>query len=238
MTGVIMQRQSFQLDPRTKILIMALISVAEFFYSRTAFMIAVATIPFLFLLTNHQFKTAFGYYGLFFAALGMAQIHSGLRLHMALNMVVVLLGGLVLRMFPLFAMGSYIVKSTKASEFISAMERMRISKKLTIPVSVVFRFIPTMQEESSAIKDAMQMREIQFGTKKFWQNPLALVEYRFVPLLISLVKIGNELSAAALTKGLDSPAKRTNITEVRFTYWDAIALFVVVVSLSASFLLS
>ena len=79
---------------------------------------------------------------------------------------------------------------------------MHIGRQITIPLSVLFRFIPTMQEESAAIKDAMRMREVQFGTKKFWQNPAALIEYRFIPLMISVVKIGDDLSAAALTRGL------------------------------------
>ena len=44
--------------------------------------------------------------------------------------------------------------------------------------------------------------------------------------MISVVKIGDELSAAALTRGLDNPAKRSSITKVGFTYYDAIALVI------------
>ena len=62
--------------------------------------------------------------------------------------------------------------------------------------------------------------------KKFWQNPMALLEYRFIPLMISVVKIGDELSAAALTRGLDNPAKRSSITRVGFTCYDAIAVVI------------
>ena len=134
--------------------------------------------------------------------------------------------GLVLRLFPAFAMGNYIIKSTTASECITSLSRMHIGRNITIPLSVLFRFLPTMQEESAAIKDAMRMREIQFGTKKFWQNPMALLEYRFIPLMISVVKIGDELSAAALTRGLDNPAKRSSITRVGFTCYDAIAVVI------------
>ena len=118
------------------------------------------------------------------------------------------------------------IKSTTASECITSLSRMHIGRNITIPLSVLFRFLPTMQEESAAIKDAMRMREIQFGTKKFWQNPMALLEYRFIPLMISVVKIGDELSAAALTRGLDNPAKRSSITRVGFTCYDAIAVVI------------
>ena len=160
------------------------------------------------------------------AALVVKEIQNSIHFHVVVNMVVVLLVGLVLRLFPAFAMGNYIIKSTTASECITSLSRMYIGRNITIPLSVLFRFLPTMQEESAAIKDAMRMREIQFGTKKFWQNPMALLEYRFIPLMISVVKIGDELSAAALTRGLDNPAKRSSITKVGFTYYDAIALVI------------
>lgn len=70
---------------------------------------------------------------------------------------------------------------------------------------------PTLKEEYLSIKDAMRMRGIRFGS-----NPVAMLEYRFVPLIISMVKIGNELSAAAMTRGLGSDIKRTNMCKIGF----------------------
>ena len=132
----------------------------------------------------------------------------------------------------------YIIKSTTASECITALGRMHIGRQITIPLSVLFRFIPTMQEESAAIKDAMRMREVQFGTKKFWQNPADLIEYRYIPLMISVVKIGDDLSAAALTRGLDNPVRRTNITKVGFTAWDLLAVLIAGTALLSTYFFS
>ena len=50
--AVVETRSGFRLDPRTKLLLMAVVATAEFLYSHTAFMIAVALIPFVLLLTN------------------------------------------------------------------------------------------------------------------------------------------------------------------------------------------
>ncbi len=224
--AVVENRTGFCLDPRTKLLLMAVVATAEFLYSHTAFMIAVAMIPFVLLLTNRQYKTATVFFCLFAAGLFVQAIQNSVQFPMIVNMLVVLLVGLVLRLFPAFMMGAYIIKSTTASECITALGRMHIGRQITIPLSVLFRFIPTMQEESAAIKDAMRMREVQFGTKKFWQNPAALIEYRFIPLMISVVKIGDDLSAAALTRGLDNPVRRTNITKVGFTGWDLLAVLI------------
>lgn len=37
------------------------------------------------------------------------------------------------------------------------------------------------------------------------RSPMKMLEYRVVPLMISIAKIGEELSAAALTRGLGAP---------------------------------
>lgn len=42
--------------------------------------------------------------------------------------------------------------------------------------------------------------------------------------MISCVKIGDELSAAALTRGLGAPVKRTNICKIGFGAWVFFAL--------------
>ena len=55
------------------------------------------------------------------------------------------------------------LSSTSVSEFISAMERMHVTEKITIPLSVIFRFFPTISEEYKAIRDAMKMRGICAG---------------------------------------------------------------------------
>lgn len=50
------ETKGFHLDPRTKLLLMAVVATAEFLYGHTAFMLAVALIPFILLLTNRQYK--------------------------------------------------------------------------------------------------------------------------------------------------------------------------------------
>ena len=48
------------------------------------------------------------------------------------------------------------------------------------------------------------------------RSPMKMLEYRVVPLMMSIAKIGEELSAAALTRGLGAPQKRTNICKIGF----------------------
>ncbi len=52
------------------------------------------------------------------------------------------------------------------------------------------------------------------------KNPLIYIEYVLVPIMMSTVRIADELSAASLTKGLSAGGKRTHICEVRINAAD------------------
>jgi energy-coupling factor transport system permease protein len=111
----------------------------------------------------------------------------------------------------------------------AAMGRMHISEKITIPLSVMFRFFPTVGEEYAAINDAMRMRGIRLAGG----NPAAMLEYRIVPMMICCIRIGEELSAAALTRGLGAPVKRTNTGKVGFHIQDIAVILLCLVSIAA-----
>ena len=85
-------------------------------------------------------------------------------------------------------------------------------EEVVIPMSVMFRFFPTVGEEFRDINNAMKMRGIRAGGI----HAAKMLEYRIVPLMTCSVRIGEELSAAALTRGLHSGAKRTNICCIGF----------------------
>ena len=118
------------------------------------------------------------------------------------------------RFTPCVIAAFFLMTTTSVSEFIGSMKKMHITDKITIPLSVVFRFFPTVKEDAGAINDAMKMRGI---TPK---NPMLMLEYRVVPLIISTVKAGEDLSCSALTRGLGSPKKRTNMCDIGFHLWD------------------
>jgi len=131
-------------------------------------------------------------------------------------------------------MGYYLLSTTKVSEFVFAMQRLHIPEAFIIPFSVMFRFFPTISEEAESIGNAMRMRGIT--GKKFFKNPQAVLEYRIVPFMMSVVTIGNDLSAAALTRGLGNGKKRTSICKIGF-HWKDFALMLVVTAALLVFLI-
>lgn len=216
------QRQrGFYLDPRTKILFMAFLSVSLVVFGKDILMlILLASIPFTLLLINKQFKIAIIYGGLFSFGVLAAYAHNTWTLGALLNAIVILSVALVVKIFPTFMFGYYIIDSTSVRDFVAAMKKWKVSDKFIIPICVLFRFLPTIKEESEAIKKAMKMRGLQFGSFYSLKHPMLYIEYRIIPLLISIAKIGEELSAAALTRGLGVDVKRTSIAVIGFSTYD------------------
>lgn len=215
------------LDPRTKLLLLVTITTLMLSTSNEGWMNVVkpilSLVPFVFLISERQFKTAGKYLVLY--AVCFALERAALNLLGGLpSFLLLAVCSIMTRFAPGIMMGAFLISSTSVSEFIAAMERMHVTEKIVIPMSVIFRFFPTIAEEYRSINDAMRMRGIRFGGK----NPFLMIEYRLVPLMVSVVKIGDELSAAALTRGLGAPNKRTNICKIGFHVQDIIAILLCV----------
>ncbi len=216
------KHRGLYLDPRTKVLVMLVLATLIFFVHKNLILNSILVfIPIFLLISDKRYRPAFIYGGLFVIAI-FVKIYGGkFEFPYLISMILGLIVELIFRFFPVFMFGYYIIKSTKPNEFISAMNLWHVPEAFIIPVSVVFRFVPTLAEENKSISNAMRMREIRFGTKKFLKNPSMILEYRLVPLMMSVAKIGEELSAAALSRGLGRLKKRTCMVELRFGIWDA-----------------
>lgn len=216
-----MKANSFNLDPRTKIFITITISIILMSGGSgpkiNIVKLCLTVLPLLFLVLYGESKKALNFIMVYFLAyLGqmfLMPITKGL-----LNFIIAATIGIITRMLPGIVMGYFLVSSTNVSEFTASMERMGVTTKVVIPMSVMFRFFPTIKEEARDIKNAMKMRGI-LGPRIITE-PLKSIEYGFVPLLMSCVKIGEELSIASLTRGLGGNVKRTNICDIGFTLWD------------------
>ena len=75
------------------------------------------------------------------------------------------------------------------------------------------------------------MRGIGLNTLNIILHPLVTLEYVMVPLLSSASRIGDELTAAGHTKGVDAPGKKIRYKTARFS----IADFVVSLYIAAGF---
>lgn len=119
------------------------------------------------------------------------------------------------RMFSCMMIGLLLIKKVPLKKFIVAMRKLHVPQKLITAVSVTLRYIPAIREESRHIRDAMRLQNIR-GVQK--------VEALVVPLMVSAAGTAEELSAAAVTRGVENPAPKTSITELSFGMLDRVYL--------------
>lgn len=211
---------NFRIDPRAKLHLLVLANLMLFFHVGTA---AEAVSTSLFLL-------------LFFLS---GRVRSGLRLSviyfglLALELWVVpragegiltnflsLLSVGIRMMLPCIITGAYAFSTTTMGELTSALRRMHIPESIIIPCAVVVRFFPTVREDYHQIRDAMALRGIAEGKLALLRHPMQSLEYILMPLLMNGNNVAQDLSVAALTKGIGLPGQHTSMTELHLTVWD------------------
>lgn len=135
--------------------------------------------------------------------------------------------GLVHKVYACGMLAGLVICTTKVGEFLSAMARLRIPKKLTIPIAVMLRYLPTVREDWHFIKDAMRLRDASPTFIGFLKAPAMTVNCIYVPLLTAASKAADELSVAAVTRGIENPKPRTCLADIqmRSADWLSLLLF-------------
>lgn len=150
---------------------------------------------------------------------GMEQLLMLLPQNMVCNFIIVV-SSVLRRFIPFFMVGSLILETTTVGMFMASMDRMHLPKALSIPIAVILRFLPTVKEEWNSIQEAMKLRGIGLSFGNVLMHPVKTIEYILVPLLSSSIKIGDELSAASVARGLGMERQRSTVYDADFCVWD------------------
>lgn len=132
----------------------------------------------------------------------------------------------VIKMFYLpFMAGAFLIKTTDVGSIVSCMDKLHISKNLSIPIATMFRFGPSFKEEYKNIRFAMKMRGISI------KKPLLALEYIYVPLLTISSEIAEDIAKYAETKALSDPCKKVRLTKISFGLIDLLFIISIVIIL-------
>ena len=128
-------------------------------------------------------------------------------------------------MIPVVLFASTFIATTKVSELIAAMYSLKIPRSITITFAMVLRFFPTFSEEIHNIYDAMKLRGIALSWKNVFTRPVLILEAIAIPIVMRSASIAEELSASAVTRGIDNPAQRTSFIQLKVHAKDWMVLF-------------
>ena len=130
------------------------------------------------------------------------------------------------RMFPCLMTGSLMLKCTPLRYLIVGLRQLHIPQKLIVAISVTLRYFPAIREEIGHIRDAMKLRNIR---------GLSRLECTVMPLMVSATETAEELSAAAVTRGIENPARKTSAVSLRLMPADLTGMLLVLALLIGSF---
>ena len=209
------------LDPRTKLLILSITGICVFLNESIVIECLFIAIPALLLLQAKEFRTVLKY-GILFIILLMVQLFVILRLPVAIGGIIYMFDVYIRKLIPCFMLGVFLIRTAKVSTFLAAVGRLHLSKGFTIALSVTLRYFPTMAEEWNYIKDAMALRGITASFTGFLRHPIKIMEYVYVPMFVSASKISDEITQAAITRGIDHTGRRSCMENVCFSIYDAL----------------
>lgn len=207
------------LDPRVKLVLFFLTCIFVIKTTQIIYNFLLGTLIVVLLFCSNKRPQVFFSYFLFLLGLFMGPL-LGNRMGGILAVVIMAMGVLIRMMLPISMAFLLVYQTTTISEFIAAFQKMRIPVRIIIPLAVMFRFLPTLQEEFYSIKAAMAFRGISLTFRRILRHPINTLEYVLIPLLLSAVNIMDELAAASMARGLDSDNSRTCLAEVKMTLPD------------------
>lgn len=220
------------LDPRCKLYLLLLGNFMLFFHvSARAEAVMMALFLALFFLSG-QIKRGLRL-SVTYAVLLAASAWNGAAEGFALHWVLALCAAMRM-MLPCIVTGVYAFSTTEVGEFVCALRRMKLPESVVIPCMVVIRFFPTIREDYRQIRASMALRGIVSGGAGILLHPLQSLEYILIPLLMNSNNVAQDLSVAALTKGIGLPGAHTSLTEIRFTALDAAVMAVCTLPLALS----
>ena len=224
------------LDPRTKLFLVLLCVLCAVFAPNLYFQFALVVLIGLLAVCSGKWKYALRSIVAYALICAFTVWCMGILTGTWRTIFVAFLG-LVHKVYACGMLAGIVISTTKVGEFLSAMAQLHIPKKLTIPIAVMLRYLPTIREDWHYIKDAMRLRDVSPTFIGFLKSPAMTVNCIYVPLLTAASKAADELSIASVTRGIENPRPRTCLVKIRMRAADWGAIFLFAAFLACEFVL-
>ena len=210
-------RWTAALDPRCKMALLILIGCVSYFLNGEVGSLALVAGFGLFIAFGNGGRWAgklLVFYGI------TAYLNALLRYSSipVLSIIMSVFGVTILKLILIAMMGLWILRTTPMDDLMVSLQRLRLPQSVTIPLVVMFRYIPTLRIEYRQIRSTMDIRGISDTLWKRVSHPLATIEYILIPLLMRCLKVTDELAASGTTRGLELECKRYALRPIRFSW--------------------
>lgn len=144
--------------------------------------------------------------------------------------------GYLIRFIAAFGVGAHLIATTSPTQLSAALRAWRLPRAISVTLAVMLRFFPVVAAESAAVLDAMRLRGLA-GATGFARHPILTMEHFTVPMIAASLRASEDLSASAILRGLGSRRRPVSLVPPRFGWPDVVLLLVVAALAAASLLL-
>ena len=195
-----------QIDARTKLLLTLLGAITTVAFSSLAAQLVLFVMSLLMTLLIKRVTLVLVLYGLMAIMMGLAigctaiitLFIPALGEMTVQNLLIPFLRGLTMMNL---VMG--LALSTKIENIMAALSQLRLPFVITLPSTVMIRFIPTFAHDVSQVWETLKIRGWQLNFKMLCFHPLLCARLIFTPILFRALKSSEALGVAAELKGLD-----------------------------------
>ena len=207
-----------RLDPRAKLCLLVLGNLTLFLHVSLATEIILVTLLLSLYFLAGKIKSCIRMTAVYAVLVGIDLFVIPVAEGVLLNFLSLLSVGIRM-MLPCAISGGYAFSTTTVGEMVCGLRKLRVPETIIIPSVTVIRFFPTIAEDYRQIRNAMALRGISF------RNPMGALEYILIPLLMNSNNVAQDLSVAAMTKGISLPGRHTSMIELKMVWQDWFFMF-------------
>lgn len=192
--------KKMKLDPRTALFLLGISNVTAFLQDNSWLEISWIILLILLLTYTGHAISGVKWFVIYIAILGL-QYYILPVAPKTIAMCFTIFANYSRRMIPCLLVGAIIIKNISLREMVAGFRKMHFPEKIIVPISVTIRYFPAIKEEVGHIHEAMVLRYILISDR---------IEAMVVPVMLSATETAEELSQAAVTRGIENPNRKTS----------------------------
>ncbi|MBD8103814.1 cobalt transporter [Plantibacter flavus] len=129
----------------------------------------------------------------------------------------------LLRFVLVAAIGAHLIATTTPTRLSASLRAWRVPRPIAVTLGVMVRFFPVVANEAHAVLEAMRLRGL-VNARGVARHPLRAAEQFVVPMIAASLRASDDLSAAAILRGLGSHRTPVPLVPPRFGLGDLLVV--------------
>lgn len=124
------------------------------------------------------------------------------------------------KIFPCIMAGTLVYKTVTVRGIAGVFRKFKFPENFILAFMITYRYFPTLKHDINCVRESMKIREISIINN---------MDMFIVPIINSAIDMSEELSKAAVTRGVENPCRKSTIIDFRFTVLDVLVIAMIFV---------